>query len=98
MSRYFLPLGRAAAYPHPAPERTASRAGRSVFADSEFRSWPSRRAMIEACRMGGGWKPLVKPQGCRHMDEFSDIVCVDCAPSMCDPLNDPSSMLEGGAA
>jgi hypothetical protein len=64
MNRYFVPLGRIADYAHPAPQRTAYRAGRSWDSNYEFRVWTSRGAMLQACAMGRGelgskaWKPF----------------------------------------
>lgn len=66
MRTYFVPLGRIADYPHPAPERTAYRPLPGMFSDYEFKVWASRGAMLEAVRMsesGEGprkWSPLVK--------------------------------------
>ena len=67
MKKYFVPLGRRADYQHPAPERTAYRPGRGVFDDDLYQVWPSRGAMLQACKMSNTgvlgarpWRPLVK--------------------------------------
>lgn len=69
MKRYYVPLGRMADYPHPAPDRTATRGGRAWDSNIECAVWTSRGAMLQACRMSDTgilgqsrpYKPLVKP-------------------------------------
>jgi hypothetical protein len=67
MKRYHVPLGRRADYPHPAPERTAYKSGKGIFDDDTYQVWPSRGAMLQACKMSdrgilgnAPWRPLVK--------------------------------------
>lgn len=57
----YVPLGRCAEYVPPAPERTAYRAGKSWDSPYEFRAWPSRGAMLEACRMSDTGKIGAQP-------------------------------------
>lgn len=66
-NHYHVPEGRMAdPGTHHAPERTATRAGRGVFSDRECRVWPSRGAMLAACRMSErgephlAWRPLIR--------------------------------------
>lgn len=49
--RLLIPPGRLAEYVPAHPERTSLRAGRSWDSDTEVREWPSRGAMLQACRM-----------------------------------------------
>ena len=51
MKRYYVPEGRMADYAHPAPDRTATRHGKSWDSDRECAVWPSRGAMLQACKM-----------------------------------------------
>ena len=66
MKRYTVPVGRMGDYPHPHPERTAWRSGVGIFADNFCQVWPSRGAMLQACKMSERgtrerWYPLQKP-------------------------------------
>jgi hypothetical protein len=67
MKTYVLSIGQSVGYKHPAPERTAYKAGRGTFADNTYKIWPSREAMAHTIRMQerrerlpGDWHPLVK--------------------------------------
>ena len=66
-NKYFVPFGRLQDFNHPAPERTAFKSGQCW--DSEFicQIWPSREAMLQACKMSNTgelgkrfFRPLVK--------------------------------------
>jgi hypothetical protein len=65
---YYLLIGQAIGYAHPHPERTAIRNGPGVFDPDEYRVWPSRAAMLQACKMSEhgsiigqrSYRPLVK--------------------------------------
>jgi len=66
MKRYTLCLGQQAGYPHPAPERTAKRAGVRLFSDDVFQVWPNRASMAKTIRLQqrrerrlDDWRPLV---------------------------------------
>lgn len=68
MRDYFVPSGRMQDYNHPAPDRTAYRAGARWDDDYRFKVWTNRPAMLAACRMSDKgipgarpWRPLVKP-------------------------------------
>jgi len=50
-ARRFIPAGRLAEYVPAHPDRTSLRVGRSWDSDVEVREWPSRGAMLTACRM-----------------------------------------------
>ncbi len=67
MKTYSVPLGRRADYPHPAPERTASRMCARLGDDDVYQVWPSRKAMARSVRMQqqraphpSDWRPMVK--------------------------------------
>lgn len=76
MKRYYVPLGRMGDYEHPAPERTAYRRGEGMFADMCCQVWPSRGAMLQACKMGDThvWKPLPLCTQC-HIVIWGDKRC-----------------------
>jgi hypothetical protein len=67
MKRYAVPLGRLHDWTHPSPDRTAYTTGGSLDFDAHCQVWPSRGAMLTACRLSQTgvlgsrpWKPLVK--------------------------------------
>lgn len=67
MKHYFVPLGRRADYPHPAPERTAYRCSARLGVDDYYQVWPNRTSMARSIRMQqqrehrpDDWHPLVK--------------------------------------
>lgn len=67
MKRYTVPPGRVADYPHPAPDRTARRAGRSWDSEDQFQVFTNRAAMLKACEISergaalgsNPWRPFV---------------------------------------
>jgi hypothetical protein len=83
MRRYSVPLGRRADYPHPAPDRTAYRAGAGAFSEDIYQVWSNRAAMLKAVEMsqrGAGlnqWRPFVR-LGCQHGLTYSDFRCEAC--------------------
>jgi len=62
-----MPFGRAIGYPHPAPERTASRPASGAWdAETVFQVWTNRAALARTVRMQERgspsrlhWRPLV---------------------------------------
>ena len=48
---YRLCMGQQIGYAHPAPDRTARKAGRTWDSDDTFQVWPSRKAMAVSIRM-----------------------------------------------
>lgn len=49
--KVYVPIGRLAEHVPAHPERTSLRNGRAWDSDVEVREWPSREAMLTACRM-----------------------------------------------
>jgi len=65
-NRQSIPMGRIAEFRPEHPERTSIRPGKSWDSDYEIRVWPSRGAMLTACRMTHG------PLGCSIMKPWTD--------------------------
>ena len=51
MKRYAVPAARLHDWKHPAPERTAYRAGSGMDFDMHCQVWSNRAAMLQACKM-----------------------------------------------
>jgi hypothetical protein len=49
--RYSMPFARTIGYQHEHPERTASRTGPGMFANTTFQVWTNRAAMARSIRM-----------------------------------------------